>query len=364
MKKIALYLGELGNGGIESATVSQFKHFSKDKVSVDFIVETINHCESQYVSVIKDNGGRIVPILKEDAGFIKKLYSFFKLMKNEKYDVIHLHISYPSSLLYNVVAYFSGVKNRLATSHAQGTTINSRVFLFYQSICRLIYPSFCTKRIAVSKVAGYWLYGKKSFEVIPNAIDTEQFKFIDNTRNEYRKKLSLKSETLIGHVGRFGLDKNHQMILRVFREYKNIEKDAKLLLIGDGPLHEEIEKLAEDLSVSNSVIYIRNTPEVNCYMQAMDILLMPSLREACSVVVMEAQASSLPVLASDTIPPENKISELVYYKSLNDTPLEWANSMATILQRITSRGNVRFCNGEYPCDIYQLAQVIQDRFYL
>ena len=126
----------------------------------------------------------------------------------------------------------------------------------------------------------------------------------------------------------------------------------------------EMEKFADKVNVSDSITFIRNTPMVYCYLQAMDILLMPSLREACSVVVMEAQASSLPVLASDTIPLENKISDLVYYESLKDTPKQWANKMASILKSNTSRNAVKLYNGEYPCDINDLAQVIQQKFYL
>ena len=364
MKKIAIYLGVLGNGGIESATVSQFLHFDKSILSVDFIVDSLKDCNSQYTTVINNNGGRIIPIvLGEDRGFLSKIVLFHKLLKKERYDVIHIQASYPSTLLYCVIASFSGITNRIATSHAQGTAIESRIFNIYQSICRAIYPLFCSKRIAVSNVAGKWLYGQYQFVVIPNAIDTKLFKFNYDIRCAYRQKLAITTEKLIGHVGRFGPDKNHEMILRVFCIYFRRNHNSKLLLIGDGPLHDKIEEMAKELGIYQSVIFIRQTPEVNKYMQAMDVLLMPSLREACSVVVMEAQATGLPVLASDTIPLENKISGIMFYDSLLNTPEHWADLMDSIIQIDIKREDIVIHNGDYPCDIKDLSKVIQNQFY-
>ena len=154
------------------------------------------------------------------------------------------------------------------------------------------------------------------------------------------------------------------MILRVFKEFNKNVPESKLLLIGDGPLHDEIEQLAVDMCISDSIIYIRNTNEVHGYMQAMDLLLMPSLREACSVVVMEAQASSLPVLTSDTIPQENKISEIMYFESLNSTPARWALDISRILESNKKRELVNLSNGDFPCDINDLSKMIQNAFYL
>lgn len=361
MKRILCYTGTLGSGGIESATVSQFVNMDHSLLTFDFVVDENMPEYDNYRNIITKHGGKVIPLSDSVVGIsqFEKISKLYSILKKGNYDAIHIHISYPSSLFYNAIAFFAGIKKRFATSHAQGTAINSRKFKFYQTICRLILPVFTTNRIAVSNVAGKWMYGKKKYMVLPNAIDTSRFKFNKTTRNAIRKELQLNDEILVGHVGRFAPDKNHEKIVKTFKELLKHNHNAKLLLIGDGPLHGQICELVTKLGIGDRVMYIKKTSEVYKYMHAMDVLLMPSLREACSVVIMEAQAASLPVLASDTIPLENKISNIFHYQSLDKSDEEWAQSLLTIATTSIDRHNVKLENGLFPCDIKELSELIQ-----
>lgn len=109
-------------------------------------------------------------------------------------------------------------------------------------------------------------------------------------------------------------------------------KNAKLFLIGDGPLRQDIERQANDLRISKNVTFIGNVDNVNDYLQAMDVMVMPSLFEGLPLALLEWQLSGLPVVISDQITSEAIISDKVSSLSLNDQFTKWADYIIEIGQ--------------------------------
>ena len=120
-------------------------------------------------------------------------------------------------------------------------------------------------------------------------------------------------------------------MINVFYELKKMSNDKYvLLLIGDGTLRNEIEKKVTELGLKEDVIFLGRTEEVYKWLNAMDIMVFPSRFEGFPNVLIEWQISGLPCIISDTITKDVKVTELVKFKSLQESPKEWANEIINI----------------------------------
>ena len=170
-----------------------------------------------------------------------------------------------------------------------------------------------------------------------NAIDTQRFAFDLSTRAGIRKVFGYADELVIGHVGRFDAAKNQSFLLDVFSEIVKREPNAKLLLVGDGPLRKQIETKVAALGLSDRVIFTGVRSDVADLMQAMDILVFPSKNEGLPVTLVEAQAAGLPCVISDSIPKDAVITKnLVTTLSLQDSPEKWAEHVLSRKQEARS----------------------------
>lgn len=323
MKHIAFYIGVLGSGGIESTTISICKNIDHDKVIIDFILDSEEYLQNiNYKRIIESNKGKILFLSHYSKNNInsklRKGAALYNLLRANQYDAIHLHVSYPSSIFYAIFAKAGGCKKVYATSHAKSTSIKNRFFLFSQYISRLFLPVFIKKRYAVSIDAGNWCYGNYKFEVVPNGIDVDKFSFDKSHRALIRHKLEIADDDIVvGHIGRFAKDKNHQFLVDTYSQFMHTHPHSKLLLVGEGPLKQKIMSYCLEKGVSKNVIFQDFTSTPEHYLWAMDIFLFPSLAEGFGIVAIEAQASSLPIIASDNVPLETRISQLISYIPLD-----------------------------------------------
>ena len=187
-----------------------------------------------------------------------------------------------------------------------------------------------THNFACSKDAAIWLYGEKYWEegkvkVLPNAIDVTKFSYNINVRDEYRKQFELEDAFVVGHVGRFQEQKNHIFLLEIFAKIAEKQKNAKFVLVGDGPLREEMEQKANRLGINEKIIFTGVREDEAKLMQMMDVFVFPSLFEGLGIVLIEAQATGLPCLTSkDVVPEEVKVTEQLQFISLNESADRWA----------------------------------------
>ena len=151
------------------------------------------------------------------------------------------------------------------------------------------------------------------------------------------KKYNLENFLVYGHVGRFTPATNYFFLLSLFMELQKQNSCSKLLLVGDGELRKEIQTKIQELSLNNDVILTGAVDNVGEVMQAMDIFILPSIYEGLPTTAIEAQASGLPSILSDTITSEVKISPLVNFVSLNEPIETWARTVKTAAQELTRR---------------------------
>lgn len=364
MKKVAIYLAGIGTGGIESCTISQFEFMDKKRVDVDFLVDS-SPAVNFNVNKIHELNGRIVTCFHNVKNpYLKKILrpiAFVRAINKERYDIVHLHISTPTALLYALLCKWFTKSKVIATSHAQGVSNRSKTFVKICNFSARHLAKYCDKRYADSHLAGIWMFGKADFEVMVNGIDTDKLKYNQADRSRIRKELNIdKDTTLIGHVGRLTTDKNHYFIIKVFDFYVKQHPTSELLLIGKGELKNEIIECCQQRGLLSKVHFIESAPNLAPYYSVMDLFLFPSLREGFGLVAIEAQSSSLPVLASDTVPKETEQTSIISYLSLNDSEKKWAEKIQQKLLTTEERKNVNMERLQKNCNIRILSnQLVQ-----
>lgn len=359
MKKVALYIAVVGTGGIESCSISQFCFIDKDKVNAEFLVDT-PPSDNFNVQKIKLAGGNIVSCFPNGQPSIirkfKRPFAFIKTVKDNGYDVVHLHISNPTALLYALLCKWFTKAKVVTTSHAQGVSNRSYLFVKICHFCARHLSRFCDVRLGDSLLACKWMFADRDSSVMVNGIDTESLKLNQNERANQRESLGVsENEILIGHVGRFTTDKNHRFIVDIFETYYRKHPNAKLLLVGKGELKPYIVELCKNKNLSDRVIFIDGAPSLSSYYWAMDLFLFPSLREGFGLVAIEAQSASLPVLASSAVPRETTQSDIIDYADLSDDINVWVDKIDSLLLSDSERQAVDLTAVRQNCDIKNIS---------
>lgn len=271
---------------------------------------------------------------------IKKFKRYTKFLKENHYDIIHIDTDSLRRLDVLIYALFVGVPCRIMHSHNSMSEDcgNTLKFEFIREIRKFMIGLLGTDFLACSSIAAEWLFPKriaKKAQILKNGIYTEKFKFNENNRKKIREQLGIKDEILLGHVGRFCEQKNHRFLIDVFKNVLGKEKNYKLLLIGAGPLEDEVANQVRTYGISDNVIFLGTTDCVEKYMSAMDLFILPSTFEGLGIVNIEAQASGLYCIASDAVAKEAKVTKHMEFISLNDGPERWADKILERSQDIS-----------------------------
>lgn len=168
--------------------------------------------------------------------------------------------------------------------------------------------------------------------MIRNAIDMRKYLFSQKIRNEYRNTLGLEGRFVVGHVGRMTYAKNYPFLLDVFACIAAMREDALLLLVGDGPDLPSVKKRVSEIGLGGRVKMLGLRNDVPALLQAMDVFLLPSHFEGLPVVIIEAQATGLPCVGSESIATEAIYTNLVTRLPLNESLEKWA---VTVLNQYT-----------------------------
>lgn len=318
----------MDRGGAETMVMNYYRHIDRNRIQFDFIVHRDK--KGAYDDEIKELGGRIFhfpPIRPWSAHtYRKQIYAFLK--SHPEYKIIHSNMS---ELGYDAFKEAAKLHVPVLINHAHlaphGVDIKSPFRWYMKTNMR----HYTTHMFTCSQAAGDWLYGKKNrpyFIQMNNAIDTDLFKYNETVRKEVRHELNIGyNQLVIGHVGRFDLQKNHQFIIDIFHELHNMNKESVLILVGTGKLIDQIKEKVKELHLEDSVMFLGVRSDVNRLMQAFDAFLFPSLFEGLPVTLVEAQAAGLPILMSDAIPKDCIITNQIKSLSLDLSAQEWALSL-------------------------------------
>lgn len=327
-KKIRIihFIDRIGRGGTQAVLFDWLKNIDRDKIQFDFLV--FMDGQKEYIEKFKALGCNIYQIshlsIKQIPRFMSDLNSFFK---EHHYDVAHGH-----SKSKNVFFLYAAKKNHVPVRIAHSHNTQFQKMAVIGEIMKPMLKVVATDFYACSDIAGIWLFGQKAYNqgkitIIKNGVDTYKFKFNHRVRNTYRKKLGLEDSIVFGHIGKYMEQKNHKFLLDIFKKIHEKQPEAKLLLIGGGydDVIAAVNKKINDLGIEDVVIQLGLRPDVPQFMQVMDMFLLPSLYEGLPVVGVEAQATGLSCLISDTVTREVCLLPTTEYLSLQESADIWAD---------------------------------------
>lgn len=257
----------------------------------------------------------------------KHVWTMYRIFRQGKYDVVHCHLDWFLNSYVCLIAMLAGVKKRIVHHHQAYSK-----WSLLCSIMRIPCKLFATHWLACGEAAAINGWGKSAVKndkvmILPNAIDPKRFKFSEKSRQEVRARYGIKDDDfVIGHVGRFYPQKNHDFLIDVFSEVHKQKQNAKLLLLGNGPLQDKIRQKVQSLGLAEAVIFAGLQKEPAPFYSAMDVFAFPSLWEGLPLTLVEAQYSGLPCVVSGNVTKEVLISgHCVFVKKL-DLNL-WAKSL-------------------------------------
>lgn len=327
MIRILQIVPNMQAGGIETWLMNQYRCLDRTKIQYDFLV----HYEKPffYDEEIERLGGRIYRCsMREDSNILKYwkfLVKFFK--EHPEYKVVHGHM--PSfSFIFMGAARYCGVPVRI--NHSHNSSHNKSLKGFVEGLLTRFVKINSTHLFACSNLAGQYMYGKSKYTVIHNAVDVEKFRFNKSVRQEVRMELGLEDKFIVGHIGRFNLQKNHTFLLEIFKSFSEKRKDAILLLIGTGELLESVLNKVKSLGIEDKVKYIGVRGDTDRLYQAMDVFALPSLFEGLPVVGVEAQASGVPFLMSDTITREVGLINVAQFIPIDKGVDPWVEALCSV----------------------------------
>ena len=326
--RVASVIGRYIGGGVEAVTINYYRNIDKNKVQLDFI------CDEDSTNIpyeeIERMGGKVIIIPSYSKPF-KYHKALKRVLKEGNYKIIHSNIN-TLSVFSLFAAKCAGVPVRIAHSHSTTNKKEKKKNLMKQ-ILRPFSKVFATDYMCCSELAGRWLFGNKEYDkgnvyLLNNAIDLDKFKYNESLRKNKRKELGIKDDALvIGHIGRFVAQKNHDFLIDIFNEIHKKNNNSILLLAGQGPLMEDIKNKVKELNLEDSVKFLGQRNDANELYQAFDVFLLPSLYEGLPVVGVEAQAAGLLCYLSDDMTKETKVLDITKFMSLNNTPEEWADNI-------------------------------------
>lgn len=309
-------------GGAETLIMNLYRNIDRSRVQFDFLLHSPE--ESAYEKEILALGGRIFRIPRY-LGYNKKTYEKNLtdfLRAHSEFTIVHDHLMDSAAETLKVVKKLG----RIAVAHSHTSSAFSLTDL-YRFFFRKNLWKIADYRFACSEEAGRWLYRNKAdFVVLKNGINTEKFRFSENFRTSKRHEFGIAESTkLYGTVGRLDKNKNQIRLLGIIKLILTLQPDSKLMIVGNGPFEKKITDTARKLNMEDRIILTGPRTDVNELLCAMDSFVFTSFSEGLGIALVEAQASGLPCIFTETIPNEvDLIPELIHRVSLSEPDETWA----------------------------------------
>lgn len=331
--RVLQIMGIVESGGVEGVIMNYYRHIDKSKVQFDFVMHKGSN--QNYINEVKSMGAKVYEITPYTKNIIKFTYEIYKIIKEGKYQIVHSNMNALSGFPL-LAAYLAGSKVRILHNHTTDSR-EERLRTLIKRVMRPFAKAFANQYWACSKLAGEWMYGNKAVNsgkvtIINNAIDLDKFAFNQEKRDELRKDLGLEGKFVVGHVGRFMKQKNHDFLIDIFAEVVRQKENAILLLVGEGPLMGLIKDKVKNLNLCDKVIFLGCRSDVADLYNVMDVFVLPSFYEGLPVVGVECQANGLFLICSRNITCEVALTENIEFLSIERIE-EWIKKISDIDRR-------------------------------
>jgi len=263
--------------------------------------------------------------LPEKKQMLSYMRDIYKMVRKGCYRKVYLHGNSSFMIIEALPCKIAGAK---VITHCHNTKPPKGYYKYY--FVKPFFNMFIDCKIGCSKEAADWAYLGKHI-VINNGVDTCRFKYDPDMRKEVRRELGLTDKCIVGHIGSFNEQKNHKKLISIFEEFIKFKPNSKLLLIGDGALKNDILSDIAKRDLTSSVMVLDYVENPEAYMQAMDVMIMPSIFEGLCLVALEAQTSGLPIIVSEKFAEGTFATNNCIRMSLKDSDEEWARKAISML---------------------------------
>lgn len=309
-------------GGVENYLMNYYRHTDPARVRFTFAIHA--EPDSVFAEEIRARGDEIIVLPPFTVRNFRRIrQEIDRLFDTHSFDAVHCHQA-NAAWFYFKSAKKHGIRHRILHSH-QASAADKWTHKLRNYPLLAMGKRYATDFAACSHLAGDWLYGRKPYHVVNNAIEPDKFRFDPAVRAEVRAELGLPEDAfVIGHLGRFCNQKNQGYLLEIFAEVRAREPKARLLLVGGGEQWEACRARAAELGIAADTVFTGIRTDTARMYNAMDVFVMPSLYEGLPVVGVEAQAASLPLLLADTVTKETKVLATTEFLPLSAPKEVWA----------------------------------------
>lgn len=336
MKKVVHLINSLSTGGAETLVKDYAILLDKTKIDVAVLAsydvgQTANRVQlqEQEIKVVFLNRWIKNPIIRRTMGLFQRNAQFREYLKHNQVDVIHGHLDANKYLLLNLKK-IKGMK-LFYTVHNEPYVVFEKNFLkrINKHMTRFLIKHRQMRLIALHddmRIQLNNMFGVDNTIVVNNGIDLLRFdqSFYADQATQIRQSVGLTADDfVVGHVGRFNVQKNHQFLITVFTAFVKEKPNAKLLLIGSGELKPAVLQQIADNHIEDRVVLLENRRDIPELMSIMDVFLFPSNWEGLGIVLVEAQAMGLKCIASSEVPKAVHLTNHLFYVDLAEDAQKW-----------------------------------------
>ncbi len=289
-----------GRGGKESYIMNMFRAMNNQGIKFVFIAYDLHIA---YEDELRKAEAEIVNLPPRKKGLFKFRSAVHGFFQKNQFDVVWAHKTTLSSCEILEIAKEFNVPTRIIHSHSSANMGGKITYLLHIINKRRIFK-LATDYLACSEVAAKWFYDDHDCVIVKNGFDISKYKYCQAIRDKIRAQYNLQDFFVIGHVGRFGIEKNHIKLLEIFSLYNQYVANSRLVLCGDGEERSNIETKIKELKLEGKVLLLGMVSNVNEILQSFDVFLMPSLFEGLPYSLLEAQATGLKCVVSNTVSKE------------------------------------------------------------
>ena len=344
MKRILVYGISKEMSGVASYLLEMSRFMPE--ICFDYIVEG-NHCNFQ--KEIQQRGGKIyyIPERKPIINNIAGCRALFSKLRNE-YDTVYFNMA---SLSW-IIPIRMAIKKEYHVyvhSHMGATVAKDRLRTVVYRINKKVMSKWKVTRLSCSSKATQYMFNQDDHVLmIHNAVDLNKFAFNPEKREVIRNELNVQSKKVMGFVGRLTAQKNPIFLVQILEALQKHRNNTILLIIGSGHMKGEIEKALTQRGLLDRCIMLGNKENVNDYLNAMDVFVLPSIHEGLPITAVEAQVNGLMCFLSNRITKETDITGNIEFLPIDQgSNEEWASLISQeVDMKTTGRENwVKILNG-------------------
>lgn len=325
-------------GGRTQYILNLWNKIDHSKYAFDFVTFSK---ELDFEYKLKTEGCNVYHVKNYPEDNREAFISEFKDILANNYDVIEVHTSYWKDTIVEELAKECGIKRIIIHGHSTGITqitANNRkdeekLTRNHYKVKKRIDQNLATDYWACSEECAEWLFRPSipsdRIRIIPNTIDVERFQLNTNCREVLKNKYGAEDSFVIGFVGRLEPSKNIPFLFEIFAEIRNETDQVKMLMVGEGSQKQELLELADSKCIVDDIIFTGMVDNVQDYLQAMDVFVMPSYFEGFSISSLEAQCTGLKCLVSDNLPESVGVTDLLKRIKLDKS--EWVDEIKSIM---------------------------------